>query len=273
MLRGLISTLRPVSRISVRCISQDDENFKDLPKEPLGEEFKGEFTEKDLEEMFSAEPQDQDTVSCHTTNKDLPGSHIKIFFGDYLGGFKPIDTSKFRYPVPDMNLKAVKFSPTTRTYDILDVNSTQYFTDSRKVVLGLVGAFFPETTRTFLYDWARVSKTLQKKLYFDEVLVSSVNDPFVMKRFAEKLGFEDRMTFIADWNSEWTRYLDLEMDDEDALSAFGSRGAIYTGVAICGEFKALLSNQANGFDYTYMLSPTYFWNLCKSKRSVPRMFL
>jgi len=40
----------------------------------------------------------------------------------------------------------------------------------------------------------------------------SVNDPFVVTAFAEKLGAKDHISFIADGNGEFTKALGLELD-------------------------------------------------------------
>lgn len=270
MLRGLISTLRPASRLPFRCFKQDDDLSKNLPPEPSDDEEEPEMTKEEFEEAYSSEAMDADKVSCHTGHKDLPGGHIRVFLGDFLSGGQPFDTSEFRIPVQEMLLKTIKFNPISRTYDIVDINSAQYFTDSRKVMIGLVGAFFPQTIR-MLHDWARATNAFKKQLYFDEIMITSVNDAYVMKRFAEKLGFEDRFTFLADWSGEWTRSLKLEAEEDTA--ALGSRGVLYTGAVIESQVKLLSQSDVNECDYQYEHSPNFLWRMCRNKRTLARVFL
>lgn len=270
MLRALVSTLRPISRFPFRCFSQEEDPFKNMPPPPSDDEGEAELTKEEFEEIFNGEAMEQDEVSGHKGHKDLPGGHIRIFLGDFLGGGQPFDTSEFRIPVPEMLLKAVKFNPVSHTYDIVDINSAQYFIDSRKVMVGLAGAFFPQNFR-LLHDWARATKAFKKQLYFDEIVITSVNDAYVMKRFAEKLGFEDRFTFLADWQGEWTKFLKLEAEED--LTVLGSRAVSYTGVVIESEVKLLSASQDNSFDYQYELSPECLWKVCKDKKTAARVFL
>ena len=46
----------------------------------------------------------------------------------------------------------------------------------------------------------------------DEIIAVSVNDPFVVSHFAEKLDGRQHMNFFADGNGELTKKLGLEMD-------------------------------------------------------------
>ena len=46
----------------------------------------------------------------------------------------------------------------------------------------------------------------------DEILALSVNDPFVVTAFAEKLGGKGLVNYVADGNGELTKALGLELD-------------------------------------------------------------
>lgn len=318
MFRGLVSTLRPSSRLLIRPFffkqtpkppteeaKQTPPNFSDFmkkaPKMPTDDDDSSQkssdpkaeedhfnrktpqpaadgepeekLTPEEMEEAFSSEVIDNDKISGYHGHKDLPGGHIRYFMGDFHGNGEPIDSSKFRITVPDMLLKMVKFTPQTGSYDIVDIHSSQYFNESRKVVLGIVGAFFPETSSTFLYDWARASNAFKKQFYYDEVVITSVNDAYVMKTFAEKLGYRGRFSFLADWNGEFTRALDLEVEDKEAISALGSRGVLYTSSIINSKVHVVNQSDASGFEYTAGVSPGYFWRLCKKPKTSPRVFL
>ena len=317
MLRGLVSTLRPSSRLLLRPFFKktpkppteeaektplsDSDFFKKVPDlsardddsdkksaDPLAEEDhfnrktpqptadeepEEKLTPEEMEEAFNGEVLEGEHVLGHRGHTDLPGGHIRYFMGDFTGQGEPIDSSKFRISVPDMVLKMVKFTPQTGSYDIVDIHSSQYFNESRKVVLGVVGAFFPETSDKFLHEWACASNAMKKQFYYDEIVITSVNDAYVMKRFAEKLGYRGRFSFLADWNGEFTRALDLEVEEEEAISALGSRGVLYTSSIINNAVHVVNQSDAGGFEYTYGVSPGYFWKLCKKPKTLPRVFL
>ena len=46
----------------------------------------------------------------------------------------------------------------------------------------------------------------------DEIIAMSVNDPFVMTAFAERLGGKHLINFAADGNGEFTQALGVDMD-------------------------------------------------------------
>ena len=50
-----------------------------------------------------------------------------------------------------------------------------------------------------------------------------MNDPFVVKAFAEKLAGQDKLTFIADSNGDFTKALDTGADLSAAGLGFRSR--------------------------------------------------
>ena len=56
------------------------------------------------------------------------------------------------------------------------------------------------------------SATAIKEAGADEILAMSVNDPFVVTAFANKLGGGKHINYIADGNGEFTKALGLDFD-------------------------------------------------------------
>ena len=87
--------------------------------------------------------------------------------------------------------------------------------------LGLVGettigpAFQPifiSNYGEFQSFFGGLNATKIKEQGANEIFAMSVNDPFVVTAFAEKLGAKDHISFIADGNGEFTKALGLELD-------------------------------------------------------------
>ena len=58
----------------------------------------------------------------------------------------------------------------------------------------------------------------------DEIICMSVNDPFVVSAFAEKLGGKQHVNYLADGNGQFTKALGIELDLSVAqLSVRGRR--------------------------------------------------
>ncbi len=91
------------------------------------------------------------------------------------------------------------------------------------MLVGYPGAFTPTCMATHIPDYIN-NATKLKEQGVDEIICMSVNDPFVVSAFAEKLGGKDLVNFIADGNGEFTKALGLQLDLSVAqLSVRGKR--------------------------------------------------
>ncbi|ALK07896.1 peroxiredoxin [Blastochloris viridis] len=89
--------------------------------------------------------------------------------------------------------------------------------EGRKVVLFAVpGAFTPTCHKNHLPGYlARAADFKAKGV--DAIMVTAVNDPFVMAAWANASGAEGKIAFLADGSAEFARAVGLELD----ASAFG----------------------------------------------------
>ena len=103
--------------------------------------------------------------------------------------------------------------------EIVDV--AEYVQGKKVVIVGYPGAFTPTCMATHVPDFIAKAEAM-KTAGCDEVLALSVNDPFVITAFAEKLGGKQHINWIADGNGELTKALGLELDL--AVAQLSTRG-------------------------------------------------
>ena len=91
------------------------------------------------------------------------------------------------------------------------VDIAEYVQGKKVVIVGYPGAFTPTCMATHVPDFIAKAESI-KAAGADEILALSVNDPFVITAFAEKLGGKGLVNYIADGNGELTKALGLELD-------------------------------------------------------------
>ena len=93
--------------------------------------------------------------------------------------------------------------------EIVDI--AEYIQGKKVVIVGYPGAFTPTCMATHVPDFIAKAEAI-KAAGCDEILALSVNDPFVVTAFAEKLGGKQLISYVADGNGELTKALGLELD-------------------------------------------------------------
>ena len=91
------------------------------------------------------------------------------------------------------------------------VDMAEYCANKKVCIVGYPGAFTPTCQSTHVPDFIKQAETI-KAAGCDEILALSVNDPFVVTAFAEKLGGKGHISYIADGNGEFTKALGLQLD-------------------------------------------------------------
>ena len=110
-------------------------------------------------------------------------------------------------PVPDQRLTLVTMQD--GKYHIQrDVSALQLFEGKKSVLVGFPGAFTPTCTATHIPDYVKLHAEFKQK--GTQLVAMAVNDPFVLKEFAEELKAD--MVFIADGSGKFTRALDAGVD-------------------------------------------------------------
>ncbi|KAJ3704410.1 hypothetical protein LUZ61_008115 [Rhynchospora tenuis] len=99
--------------------------------------------------------------------------------------------------------------------------------DKKVVLVGVPGAFTPTCSMQHVPGFIQSAEELKAK-GVDEILVISVNDPFVMKAWAETYSENNHVKFLADGSGKYTEALGLELDlSEKGLGTRSRRYAIF----------------------------------------------
>lgn len=89
------------------------------------------------------------------------------------------------------------------------IDIAEYVDGKKVIIVGYPGAFTTQCMTRHLPDFISKADEI-KRAGCDEILALSVNDPFVVTAFAEKLGGEHLVNYVADGNGEITKALGLE---------------------------------------------------------------
>ena len=118
-----------------------------------------------------------------------------------------------------------------------DVPSKEIFAGKSVVVFGLPGAFTPTCSTTHAPGFETMYDEF-KKLGIDEVYCLSVNDAFVMKQWADKLGLE-KVKMLPDGNAAFTHKMGMLVKKENL--GFGDRSWRYSMFVDDGVIKKIFS--------------------------------
>jgi len=116
-----------------------------------------------------------------------------------------------------------------------DRSSHDIFDGKRVVVFGLPGAFTPTCSSTHAPGFESVYDDLVS-CGVDDVYCLSVNDAFVMKQWADKLGIKN-IKMLPDGNAEFTRGMGMLVKKENL--GFGERSWRYSMLVENGVIKKL----------------------------------
>lgn len=116
-----------------------------------------------------------------------------------------------------------------------DVSSKEVFGGKKLVVFGLPGAFTPTCSSTHLPGFEAKYDEF-KALGVDEVYCVSVNDAFVMKQWADKLGAK-KVKMLPDGNAEFAKGMGMLVKKENL--GFGKRSWRYSMYVEDGAIKKI----------------------------------
>jgi len=111
--------------------------------------------------------------------------------------------------IPSALASVVKHDGENFVSEIVDI--ADYVQGKKVVIVGYPGAFTPTCQSTHVPDFISKAESI-KSAGCDEILCWSVNDPFVVSAFAEKLGGKHLVSYIADGNGELTKATGLGLD-------------------------------------------------------------
>ncbi|KAL1806561.1 hypothetical protein DCAR_0832376 [Daucus carota subsp. sativus] len=110
------------------------------------------------------------------------------------------------------------------------------FKDKKIVIFGLPGAFTGVCSTQHVPSYKNnIDKFKAKGV--DSVICVSVNDPYVMNGWAEKLQSKEAIEFYGDFDGSFHKSLDLDIDLSAAL--LGHRSHRWSAYVVDGKVKAL----------------------------------
>ena len=115
------------------------------------------------------------------------------------------------------------------------VDSEEFFAGRRVALFAVPGAFTPTCSAKHLPGFIEKDAELKAK-GIDEVVCTSVNDPFVMGAWSKQAGAES-VTMLADGNGEFAEGLGLTMDG--SKFGMGTRSQRYSMVVNDGVVEQL----------------------------------
>lgn len=118
-----------------------------------------------------------------------------------------------------------------------DVSTNEIFGDKKIVVFGLPGAFTPTCSSTHLPGFEAKYDDF-KALGIDEVYCVSVNDAFVMKQWADKLGIK-KVKMLPDGNGDFAKGMGMLVKKENL--GFGNRSWRYSMYVEDGAVRKIFS--------------------------------
>ena len=111
--------------------------------------------------------------------------------------------------LPSALVSVVKHDGEGWKNEIVDTN--EYLANKTVVVVGYPGAFTPTCMQQHIPGYIENASQI-KSGGADEIIAMSVNDPFVVTAFAEKLDGKQLVNYMADGNGEFTKALGLDFD-------------------------------------------------------------
>ena len=122
---------------------------------------------------------------------------------------RPFSTIQVGSKLPSALVGVVSHNGEGFQNDIVDL--ADYCQGKKVVIVGYPGAFTPTCMATHVPDFIAKAEAI-KAAGCDEILALSVNDPFVITAFAEKLGGKQLINYVADGNGEFTKAAGLDLD-------------------------------------------------------------
>lgn len=115
------------------------------------------------------------------------------------------------------------------------VQSGEYFAGKKVALFAVPGAFTPTCSAKHLPGYVEKAEELRAK-GVDEIVCTSVNDPFVMGAWKKADGSED-ISFLADGNGEFAEAIGLTMDGSGF--GLGTRSQRYSMIVEDGKVTEL----------------------------------
>jgi peroxiredoxin len=112
-----------------------------------------------------------------------------------------------------------------------------FLSQGRKIVLfGLPGAFTGVCSKAHVPSFLKHADSLKGK-GAEDIICVSVNDPYTINAWAEKLGAKDKIKFYGDFDGKFHKLVGLDLDLTGAL--LGPRSQRYAAFVEDGHIKVI----------------------------------
>jgi peroxiredoxin len=140
---------------------------------------------------------------------------------------------KITRTLPELYLPLIRYDRSEDDYEITSpINILREFR-KKTLFLGIPGAFFPSILWKFLPEYKRYGAEVKELCQVTQIAVVTVNDPFVLKTFAEEIDGNETFTFISDFNAELSSNLGTLFEQEGV----GRRSKAFRFLLKDGEIK------------------------------------
>jgi glutaredoxin/glutathione-dependent peroxiredoxin len=124
------------------------------------------------------------------------------------------------------------------------VSTDEFFKGKRVALFAVPGAFTPTCSAKHLPGFKQLAGDIKGK-GVDEIACVSVNDPFVMRAWAEDQAVGEDITMLADGNGAFTKAVGLELDG--SKFGLGQRSQRYSMIVDDGVVKELNVEEGGEF--------------------------
>jgi peroxiredoxin len=126
--------------------------------------------------------------------------------------------------------------PKSRTTD-------EIFKGKKVALFGVPGAFTPTCNNLHLPSFLNNADAFKQK-GVNDIVVTAVNDDFVMNQWKKSAGAEGKIEFLADGNGEFAKAIDMAFDGSGA--GLGTRSKRYSMLVDDGVVKTINVEDAPG---------------------------
>lgn len=117
-----------------------------------------------------------------------------------------------------------------------NIESAEIFAGKKVVLVAMPGAFTSTCSLNHLPGFADNAAAIKAK-GVDDIVVLTVNDPFVMAAWAEQSGAKDKLHFVADWDGAFTHAIGMDIDL--GVAGLGVRSKRYSMIVDDGTVAAI----------------------------------
>ena len=128
--------------------------------------------------------------------------------------------------------------------DVKELAFDDIFTNKKVVLFAVPGSFTPTCSEQHLPGFIELHDQIKEK-GIDAIACISVNDPFVMKAWADDSSVYDKILMLADWDGSFTKAVGMTLDLSDP--GLGVRSSRYSMLVDNGIVKILHDEKGGGY--------------------------